>query len=158
MFKLFVNTSLINFVHYSLPGSEALLEDGKKPGQMKMVREPGGVVAYTWTVEAGRSYWKKIGDVVGANNEDNKGKTQFEGKVSSSVFPKSILNIFMYFNYFQFYDFVFSVDVEDGKPPIKLPYNNGDDPSKAAQDFLVKNSLPFVYLEQVCFCLSKIFF
>ncbi|XP_044754625.1 phospholipase A-2-activating protein [Coccinella septempunctata] len=111
-----------------LPGKEGLLEDGKKPGQMKMIREPTGVVAYTWAVEGNRSYWKKVGDVVGANNEDNKGKTQFEGK---------------------FYDYVFSVDVEDGKPPLKLPYNIGDDPNKVAQDFLVKNSLPFVYLEQV---------
>lgn len=25
--------------------------------------------------------------------------------------------------YLQEYDYVFSVDVEDGKPPLKLPYN-----------------------------------
>ncbi|XP_045474731.1 phospholipase A-2-activating protein [Harmonia axyridis] len=111
-----------------LPGPEALLEEGKKPGQIKMIREPAGVVAYTWTVEGGRGFWNKVGDVVGANSEENKGKTQFEGK---------------------YYDYVFSVDVEDGKPPLKLPYNKGDDPNDAAQNFLVKNSLPFVYLDQV---------
>lgn len=44
---------------------------------------------------------------------------------------------------------MFSVDVEDGKPPLKLPYNNGDDPYKAAQEFLTKNDLPSAYLEQV---------
>lgn len=49
----------------------------------------------------------------------------------------------------QAYDFVFSVDVEDGKPPLKLPYNKGDDPYKAAKEFLDKNFLPADYLEQV---------
>lgn len=50
---------------------------------------------------------------------------------------------------FQAYDFVFSVDVEDGKPPLKLPYNRGEDPYVAATRFLAKNNLPSDYLEQV---------
>lgn len=49
----------------------------------------------------------------------------------------------------QAYDYVFSVDVEDGKPPIKLPYNKGEDPYVAAHNFLTKNSLPPSYLDQV---------
>lgn len=44
---------------------------------------------------------------------------------------------------------MFSVDVEDGKPPLKLPYNRGDDPYKVANEFLIKNALPAAYLEQV---------
>lgn len=44
---------------------------------------------------------------------------------------------------------MFSVDVEDGKPPLKLPYNRGDDPYEAARTFLTRNSLPGGYLEQV---------
>lgn len=44
---------------------------------------------------------------------------------------------------------MFSVDVEDGKPPLKLPYNRGEDPYKAATAFLVRNNLPGGYLEQV---------
>lgn len=49
----------------------------------------------------------------------------------------------------QSYDFVFSVDVEDGKPPLKLPYNKGQDPYQAANEFLTRNILPSTYLEQV---------
>lgn len=41
------------------------------------------------------------------------------------------------------------MDVEDGKPPLKLPYNQGDDPYKAATAFLTRNNLPSGYLEQV---------
>lgn len=41
------------------------------------------------------------------------------------------------------------MDVEDGKPPVKLPYNKGDDPYVAAHNFLAKNNLPPSYLDQV---------
>lgn len=44
--------------------------------------------------------WTKIGAVVDAVGQNRK--QLFEG---------------------QEYDFVFDVDVEDGKPPLKLPYN-----------------------------------
>ncbi|KAI4461369.1 phospholipase a-2-activating protein [Holotrichia oblita] len=111
-----------------LPGKEALYDPGKKAGQMKMIREPQGVVAYTWVEDGENSHWEKVGDVLGGTDKANEGKTMFEGKP---------------------YDFVFSVDVEDGKPPLKLPYNKGDDPYKAAHLFLDKNMLPAVYLDQV---------
>lgn len=44
---------------------------------------------------------------------------------------------------------MFSVDISDTEPPIKLPYNRGEDPWLAAQKFIHKNNLPQVYLEQV---------
>lgn len=44
---------------------------------------------------------------------------------------------------------MFSVDIEDGKPPLKLPYNKDQDPWFAAQEFLQKNNLPQGYLDQV---------
>ncbi|XP_026328635.1 phospholipase A-2-activating protein [Hyposmocoma kahamanoa] len=47
------------------------------------------------------------------------------------------------------YDFVFSVDIKDGAPAIKLPYNKTEDPWVAAQAFIHKNNLPQVYLDQV---------
>lgn len=56
----------------------------------------------------------------------------------------------------QAYDFVFSVDVEDGKPPLKLPYNRTDDPYDAARKFLSRNNLPGGYLEQVSLIRKKI--
>lgn len=50
---------------------------------------------------------------------------------------------------FQEYDYVFSVDIEDGKPPLKLPFNITEDPWFAAQRFLEKNSLSQLFLDQV---------
>lgn len=38
----------------------------------------------------------------------------------------------------QEYDFVFSVDIKDGAPPIKLPFNKTEDPWVAAQAFIHK--------------------
>ncbi|XP_050305466.1 phospholipase A-2-activating protein [Anthonomus grandis grandis] len=111
-----------------LPGKEALYDPGKRNGQMKMIREDGKVIAYTWIQDGDNSHWEKVGDVMGGTDKDSSGKTTYEGKS---------------------YDFVFSVDVEDGKPPLKLPYNKGDDVYRAAHAFLTKNFLPAEYLEQV---------
>jgi phospholipase A-2-activating protein len=47
------------------------------------------------------------------------------------------------------YDFVFDVDIEDGKPPLKLPYNLSQNPYDAATKFIEVNKLPISYLEQV---------
>lgn len=93
-----------------------------------MVREVGGVVAYTWVVEGENSHWEKVGSVLGGVDPKAGDKTTYEGKS---------------------YDFVFSVDVEDGKPPLKLPYNKGEDPYVAAHKFIEKHMLPPDYLDQV---------
>ncbi|XP_066245153.1 phospholipase A-2-activating protein [Euwallacea similis] len=111
-----------------LPGTEALYDPGKKSGQMKMIRESGKVVAYTWISDGDNSHWEKVGDVMGGTDKEDSGKTVFEGKA---------------------YDFVFSVDVEDGKPPLKLPYNKGEDVYQTAHAFITKNFLPAEYLEQI---------
>lgn len=47
------------------------------------------------------------------------------------------------------YDFVFDVDIEDGKPPLKLPFNLSQNPYDAASRFIAANELPITYLEQV---------
>lgn len=92
-----------------------------------MIREPQGVVAYSWIENGENSHWEKVGEVLGAVNKTIKDQ-EFEGKT---------------------YDYVFSVDVEDGKPPLKLPFNRNDDPYTAAHTFLTKNNLPSSYLDQV---------
>ena len=58
-------------------------------------------------------------------------------------------------NFFKEYDYVFSIDVEDGKPPLKLPYNRNQDPWVVAQEFLNKYDLPQVYLDQVSNFITK---
>jgi len=44
---------------------------------------------------------------------------------------------------------VFTVDVAEGQPPLKLPYNMTEDPWVAAQKFITKHGLPQTYLEEV---------
>lgn len=47
------------------------------------------------------------------------------------------------------YDFLFDVDIEDGKPPLKLPYNLSENPYERATKFLGDNELPLSYLDSV---------
>lgn len=49
----------------------------------------------------------------------------------------------------QKYDYVFDVDIEDGKPALKLPFNVNQNPYDAATKFLENNELPMTYLEAV---------
>ncbi len=70
------------------------------------------------------------------------------------------------------YDYVFDVDIQDGVPPLKLPYNaNGIEailfqvspltptrkPISAAQRFLTKHDLPMTYLDEVVNFIEKKF-
>ncbi|XP_026683533.1 phospholipase A-2-activating protein [Diaphorina citri] len=111
-----------------LPGKEVLYEPGKADGDVKMVREGSTVVAYSWS-EASRE-WNKLGDVMGSagGTQESSGKVLYQGKE---------------------YDFVFSVDIEEGKPPLKLPYNVSEDPWHAAQAFIHTHHLSQMFLEQV---------
>ena len=93
--------------------------------------------------------WQKIGEVVDAVGSGRK--QLYEGKE---------------------YDYVFDVDIQDGVPPLKLPYNaNGmfhhlhkgrigihistENPFTAAQRFLEKNDLPLTYIDQVAQFIEK---
>ncbi|XP_034241112.1 phospholipase A-2-activating protein [Thrips palmi] len=108
-----------------LPGKEALFEPGKSDGQTRLIREGTKVTVYSWSAE--QKDWTKVGDVAGAN-EENSGKSLHQGKE---------------------YDFVFSIDIKDGVPPLKLPYNVSEDPWVVAQKFIHDNDLPQAYLEQI---------
>jgi phospholipase A-2-activating protein len=44
---------------------------------------------------------------------------------------------------------VFDVDIEDGKPALKLPYNLSQNPYEAATKFIQDNELPMSYLDEV---------
>jgi hypothetical protein len=114
-----------------MPDSSALSTAGKKEGQVLMVRNAaGGVEAHQWSV-ATRS-WSKIGDVVGGVGSGTK--KLHEGAE---------------------YDYVFDVDIADGVPPLKLPYNLAENPYTAALRFINKNDLPQSYLEQVVHFIEK---
>lgn len=111
-----------------LAGPESLNKPGKKDGQTTMINRDGKVEVYNW--DASQAKWMMIGNVVGSSGGTQKssGKTLFEGKE---------------------YDYVFSVDIKEGAPPLKLPFNISEDPWMAAQKFLNKNNLSQLFLDQV---------
>ncbi|KAJ1966719.1 WD repeat protein Lub1 [Dispira parvispora] len=109
----------------NLSDPSILQQPGRKEGQVVMIKEPtGAVTAHQWESLAQR--WVKVGTVVDAIDENRR--QLHEGRE---------------------YDYVFTVDVEEGKPPLKLPYNRGQDPFVAAQEFLNTHLLPQSYLDEV---------
>lgn len=110
-----------------LPGPEYLEQKlGIKEGQVVMIREhDGSLTAHQWSQGAQR--WMNVGTVVDAVGSSGK-KIDYLGKD---------------------YDYVFDVDIEDGKPPLKLPYNLSQNPYEAATNFIQDNGLPMTYLDQV---------
>ncbi|KAF4576303.1 hypothetical protein EYR36_004280 [Pleurotus pulmonarius] len=107
-----------------LPGLEALDVPGKKSGEVKMVKNGELVEAHQW--DSASNTWQKIGDVVDAVGQGRK--QLYQGKE---------------------YDYVFDVDIQDGVPPLKLPYNVTENPYSSAQRFLAANELPLTYLDEV---------
>ena len=53
------------------------------------------------------------------------------------------------------YDHVFDIDVGEGVPALKLPFNCTENPYTAAQEFLTKYDLPQAYLDQVADFITK---
>ncbi|KAL0946557.1 hypothetical protein HGRIS_012762 [Hohenbuehelia grisea] len=113
-----------------LPGPEALQIPGKKPGDVKMVKNGSIVEAHQWDSASGS--WQKIGEVVDAVGQDRK--QLYQGKE---------------------YDYVFDVDIQDGVPALKLPYNITENPYSAAQTFLQNNDLPLTYVDEVVRFIEK---
>ncbi|KAF2822984.1 phospholipase A-2-activating protein [Ophiobolus disseminans] len=110
-----------------LPGPEFLTQrSGTKEGQVQMVREVNGnISAYQWSTAANQ--WLNVGTVVDSAGSGGR-KVSHNGKE---------------------YDYVFDVDIEDGKPPLKLAYNLNQNHYEAARKFIDDNELPVSYLDQV---------
>nr|CAB3451833.1 unnamed protein product [Digitaria exilis] len=108
-----------------LPGVEALQVPGNSDGQTLIVREGDNGVAYSWN--SAELKWDKIGEVVDGPED------AAQGQVHDGVR----------------YDFVFNVDIGDGEPIRKLPYNRSDDPYAVADKWLLKENLPLTYRQQV---------
>lgn len=113
-----------------LPGPDALLHPGKKPGEVKMIKNGDLVEAHQW--DSATSNWQKIGDVVDAVGSGRK--QLFNGKE---------------------YDYVFDVDVQEGAPPLKLPFNVSENLYAAAQRFLEQNDLSTNYIDEVVKFIEK---
>ncbi|KAL1361953.1 uncharacterized protein [Arachis hypogaea] len=107
-----------------LPGLEALKIPGTSDGQTKVVREGDNGVAYAWNMPEQK--WDKIGEVVDGPEE------------SGRAFHDGVQ-----------YDYVFDVDIGDGMPIRKLPYNRSDNPYDVADKWLLKENLPLSFREQI---------
>lgn len=110
-----------------VPGYDRLEQPGKE-GQTIMVKNYAGTIeAHQWS----NNQWNKIGDVVSAAGSEKK---TYNGKE---------------------YDYVFDVDIEDGKPPLKLPFNVTDNVYTTAEKFLADNELPNSYTQEVVNFIQK---
>jgi phospholipase A-2-activating protein len=109
-----------------LPGPEFLQnKSGTKEGQVQLIKETNGnVTAYQWST--GGNTWVSVGTVVDAAGSATK--VTYDG---------------------QDYDYVFDVDIEDGKPALKLPYNVSQSPFEVARKFIETNKLPMTYVDSV---------
>eukprot|EP01060_Flectonema_neradi_P026470 TRINITY_DN3544_c0_g1_i1.p1 TRINITY_DN3544_c0_g1~~TRINITY_DN3544_c0_g1_i1.p1 ORF type:complete len:813 (+),score=149.72 TRINITY_DN3544_c0_g1_i1:46-2484(+) len=103
----------------TLPGPEALLENGTKDGQQKIIKTSSGAEVHCWNKAL--SKWEKIGDVV-----DGEGSPADLGSAKQIYKGKE-------------WDYLFDVDLNDGKGAFKLPYNKGENPYAAAQRFIYDN-------------------
>ncbi|KAK9001372.1 hypothetical protein V6N11_083157 [Hibiscus sabdariffa] len=108
-----------------LPGLEALQIPGTSDGQTKIVREGDNGVAYSWNMREQK--WDKIGEVVDGP-DDSMNRPVLDGVQ---------------------YDYVFDVDIGDGEPIRKLPYNRSDNPYDTADKWLLKENLPLSYRQQI---------
>ncbi|KAH0846122.1 hypothetical protein AYO21_10097 [Fonsecaea monophora] len=108
-----------------LPGPDFLKRKaGSKEGQNQIIKEDdGSACLYQWSMS--QQQWIKVGQVV--DSAASSGKTAYNGKE---------------------YDYVFDIDIEDGKPPLKLPFNVTQNPYDAATKFLQDHELPMSYLEE----------
>ena len=108
-----------------MPGPEFLRrKSGTKEGQIQQIKEQNGSIsAYSWSSATG---WQMIGTVVESAGASST-KTSHQGKE---------------------YDYVFDIDIRDGAPPLKLPFNVTQNPHEVAMKFLQDNELPLTYLEE----------
>merc|ERR1719502_2202976 len=104
----------------------ALAEPGVKEGQQKFVKDESGVKwLYQWS--GATQTWEKIGEITGTDNSGaSLGKRMYEGKE---------------------WDYLFDIDI-NGKM-VRLPFNRGDDPWMAAQQWMWKNDIDQGFLDQV---------
>ena len=102
-----------------------MLKNWRRTDQTLRLYEGDTGVAYSWNSTEYK--WDKIGKVVDGP-DDLQGRKKLDGVA---------------------YDYVFDVDIEDGKPIRKLPYNRGDNLYFVAEQWLLKEGLPLTYREQI---------
>lgn len=110
--------------------SEADLQKPGKPGEVIVVKVNGVDTAFQYSEQ---NKWEQVGQVIGGAGSADR-KVEFEN---------------------QRWDFVFDVDVQEGLPPLKLPYNVSENPYVAAERFLNRYELPSSYTDQIVEFITK---
>lgn len=112
----------------TLHPADVLERPGAKDGATVVVPRGGGAAAYSWSAAA--ATWELIGDVVdGAGDGAGAGAgAGAEGQV---------------------WDRELDVDVEEGRPHLKLRFNNGEDAFEVADRFMLEHALPSSYRQQI---------
>lgn len=123
--KMALSSKSMGFDDSQLVPYETLNRPGEKNGKIICVKSPSGVIE---AHQFSNGSWTKVGDVMGTSSIGNDKKVSFEGSL---------------------YDYVFDVDIEDGKPPLKLPVNVSDNAYDIADSFLARHDLPASYREQI---------
>merc|ERR1719171_1431721 len=113
----------------NMASEEALANPGEREGQHKIIKDSasGQPTLYTWS--AGERTWNKVGEIVGSKDGgggSTLGKRTYEGKE---------------------YDYLFDIDLDGAT--AKLPFNKGDDPWMAAQQFIWRHGLDQAVLDTV---------
>ncbi|CAN9327097.1 unnamed protein product [Alternaria alternata] len=94
---------------------------------LQMIKEMNGnVSAYQWSAAA--MQWVNVGTVVDLAGSGGRNNLAWRQRSS---------------------DYVFNIDIEDSKPPLKLPYDLEQNHYEAARKFIEDNELPLTYLDQV---------
>lgn len=124
-----INAKTVDFDESKLSPFDILQQKGKKEGQIVVVKTPFNMIE---AHQFSQGKWVKVGDVVGSPLNDQK--VEFEGNK---------------------YDYVFDVDIQEGVPPLKLPFNSNDNPYDVADHFITRYELPLSYKEQIVQFLIK---
>ncbi|KAJ2523091.1 WD repeat protein Lub1 [Coemansia sp. RSA 2049] len=103
---------------------DRLSKPGETNEQIIFVKSGSFVEVYQWDQDSGK--WNQVGQISDAAGQAVK--KMFDGKE---------------------YDYVFDVDIQEGAPPLKLPFNATENPYTAAQRFLEKNQLNMDHLDTV---------
>lgn len=111
----------------TLHPADVLERPGAKDGATVVVPRGGGASAYSWDAAAGK--WELIGDVVDGPGD---GADAGAGAGGEQVWDREL-----------------DVDVEEGKPHLKLRFNNGEDAHQVADRFMAEHALPSSYREQI---------
>ncbi|CCF58172.1 hypothetical protein KAFR_0E00180 [Kazachstania africana CBS 2517] len=120
-----LNPQEMGFDESKLSPYEILQTNNGKEGKIVVVKAPSGVIE---AHQFSNGKWIKVGDVVGSTATSSDKKVEYEGKL---------------------YDFVFDVDIEEGKPPLKLPVNTNDNVYDVADKFILRYNLPAEYKDQI---------